>query len=247
VELSVSIAIIAFLLAAALKGQNLVVDAKLQAIISEITSSQVAVNSFYAKYGQYPGDFAASTDNHGVTIKEWGATDAYSRTIAYGDNNSKIEFKNTSGVYEGYILWQHLYLAGMAATPYAGVQTTSAAVPGTDVQISKSGGGYLFDYSNSSSAYNKSTANAYGISGQNIMLLGAPLRTTASPVQVGGILIPTQAMGIDTKMDDGLPTTGNVVAAEGVGATDATCVSGAVYKITATGRNCIMAFGLANN
>jgi len=241
VELSVSVAIIACLLAAVLKGQNLVADAKLQAIVSEITASQVAVNSFYAKYGQYPGDLAASTDNHGVAIQEWGTN------TSYGDNNSKIEFINTSAVYEGYRLWQHLYFAGMLPTPYAGTKTTTAAVLGTDVPLSKSGGGYLFDYSSSTTLYDQTTANAYGLSSQNVMVLGTPLATTASPIKVSGILTPTQAMGIDTKMDDGVPGTGSVMGEEGVGATAGTCSSSTVYNITSVGRNCIMVFSAGNN
>jgi hypothetical protein len=196
------------------------------------------VNSFYAKYVSYPGDFAVASGTTG----EWGSG------TSYGDGNGRIEFVNTAttAVYEGYRLWQHLSLAGMLSNPYVGTQTTAAAVLGTDVPQAKiGGGGYLFDFSTSTTAYNGTTAGAYGFASRNVMLLGAPLDTPTAPVQVGGVLTPDQAMGVDTKMDDGVPTTGNVLGASGVSA--GTCISGAVYSLVTTDTNCIMVFATGIN
>lgn len=234
-ELSIVIVIIALLLSAILKGQNLINDAKLQSIVSEVSNNQVAVNSFYAKYSKYPGDFNEAVSYWGATTKD-------------GDNNGHIEFKNSAGtpVYEGYRLWQHLSYAGMVSSPYLGTATTGAATLGTDVPISKSGGGYLFDYSSSSSAYDKITAGAYGMLAKNIMLLGLPLATTSSPIKANGILTPTQAMGIDTKIDDGVPTSGSVMGADGNGSTAGNCVSAAIYNIALAGKDCMMIFKVAN-
>jgi prepilin-type N-terminal cleavage/methylation domain-containing protein len=234
-ELSIVIVIIALLLSAILKGQNLINEAKLQAIISEVSNNQVAVNSFYAKYTKYPGDFNAA-------VAYWGDI------TENGDNNGRIEFKNNEGtpVYEGYRLWQHLAYAGMVGSPYLGTATTSAATMGTDVPLSKSGGGYLFDYSSSGSAYDKTTAGAYGMLARNIILLGLPLATTSSPIKANGVLTPNQAMGIDEKIDDGVPTTGSVMAADGNGSTTGNCVSATVYNISLAGKDCMMIFKVAN-
>lgn len=234
-ELSIVLVIIALLMAAILKGQNLINEAKLQSVVTEVANLQVAANSFYAKYNKHPGDFDEA-------VAYWGAT------TANGDNNGKIEFKNTAGtpVYEGYRLWQHLSYAGMVENPYLGTATTGAAALITDVPDSSSGGGYLFDHSSSATAYNGATAGAYGMLGKNIMVLGKPLATTVSPILASGILTPSQAMGLDTKMDDGVPTSGSVRGADGNGATAGNCVTSNLYKLTVTGRDCIMIFRAAN-
>lgn len=247
-ELSIVIVIIAFLISAILKGQNLVNEARVQSIVSEVANLQVAANSFYIKYRKYPGDFDEAA---GATTGNWWAVSAITKD---GDNNSKIEFKNTATtpVYEGYVAWQHLSLAGMLTSPYPGSASveptlnTGAAVPGTDVPLSKSGGGYLIDYSSSASAYDATTAGAYGILEKNIMALGVPLATSASPVKVGGIITPGQAMSLDTKMDDGAPITGSVRGADGSGATAGNCISAGVYKISLSGKDCVMIFQISN-
>ncbi len=231
VEMSIVILVISLLLAAITKGQSLIDEAKLQSIVAEVSQNKVAINSFYAKYNQYPGDYsdAAAT---------WGG--AYT---ASGDNNGQIEFKNTAGspVYEGYRAWAHLYFSGMLETPYTGTTTTGAAVPNADIPASKAGGGYLLDYSSSPTGYDHLTANAYGFSAKNVMLLGTAAATTVSPLLVNGVLTPSQAMGVDAKMDDGAPTTGNVRGADGNASTAGNCIS-TIYKVSLTGKDCIMVF-----
>lgn len=237
-ELSVVVVIIAILLAGILKGQNLINEAKLQAIVSEVSSHKVAVNSFYAKYAKYPGDF-----NEAVAY--WGAT------TANGDNNGYIEFKNTvvTPVYEGYRLWQHLSYAGMVNSPYLGTATTSIPALGTDVPLSKSGGGYLFDYSSSGTTYNGVIGGAYGMDLKNVMILGIPIATVASPVKVNGVLTATQAMSLDTKMDDGLASSGNVEGSKGVGSASPSCyyATDGRYRISLSGADCIMIFNVSNS
>ncbi len=230
VEMSLVILIISLLLAAVTKGRSLIEEAKMQAIVAEVSQNKVAINSFYAKYNKYPGDFDEA-------ITYWGAG-----TNANGDNNGHIEFINASSVYEGYRAWQHLYYAEMVNSPYAGTQTTSAAVIDTDVPKSKSGGGFLLDY------------NQYGLTNKNVMVLGTPIATTASPILASGILKPSQAMSVDVKSDDGIPTTGSVRGADGNGSVAETCVddlntassSDDIYKISASSKDCIMIFKVAD-
>jgi len=237
VEMSIVIVIIALLVSAVMKGRSLIDEAKMRAIVSEVTQHKLALNSFYAKYNQYPGDFNQAVAN-------WtNATPTQN-----GDNNGRIEFKNTAGtpVYEGYRAWEHLSYARMVNNTYLGTQTTSAAAVETDVPLSKSGGGYLLDYSSSATAYDGTTANTYGLREKNIMLLGMPVATTVSPVLASGILTPPQAMSIDTKMDDGIPTKGTMRGADGNGATAGNCITGDIYTISLEGKDCIMIFKATN-
>lgn len=229
VELSVSIVIIALLLTGVMKGTSLVAEAKLRAVISEVTQNRISISSFYNKYGKYPGDFneaaSATTGNWGATTKD-------------GDGDDRIEFVNTlaTPVYEGYVAWQHLAYAGMVNSPYPGTVTTAAAAPGGDVPASKIGGGYLLDY------------GLYGMTNKNIMLLGVPATPTGSNAGAAGVMMPTQAMGIDAKMDDGNPASGSVRGADGKGAVAGNCISAIapiIYKLTLSGKDCVMAFKAA--
>lgn len=232
-ELSVVLVIIALLLAAVLKGQTLVEEAKMQAIVSEVAKQKVAIISFYNKYDDYPGDFAEA-------VLHWGGA-----TTKDGDDDGKIEFVNTLGtpVYEGYRAWQHLAYAKMTDTPYVGTATTSAAVPATDIPASRlSNSGYFLDYSSSATNYDHATSGAYGFLNKNVMVLGIPVATSASPVLVNGILTPSQAMNIDSKMDDGVPTTGNVRGADGNASTAGDCQASNIYALTLTDKDCIMVF-----
>lgn len=225
-EFSVVIVLIGLLLAAIVQGGHLIDNARLQAVISEVSEHKLSINSFYAKYDQYPGDFDEA-------VSFWGAT------TVDGDNNGAIEFINGNSVYEGYRAWQHLAYARMINEILVGTETNEAAVVGTDVPSSKSKGGYFFDY------------NQYELDNQTILVLGKPAATSASPILASGTLTPSQAYEIDNKIDDGEPKTGFVTGADGNGATAETCVevagAGTVddfYQISASGMDCIMAFSI---
>lgn len=233
-EMSIVLVIIALILSAIMKGQSLVEEAKLQAVVAEVSQYKVAIAGFYSKYGKYPGDFNEAVIN-------WGAT-----ANADGNNNGQIEFKNSSSVYEGYRAWQQLTYAGMVTAAFSAAATTSAATIGKDIPDSKiNSAGYFLDYSSSASSYDASTGNQYGILFKNVMIFGTPDSTdatTVSPVKVKGILTPNQAFSIDTKVDDGSPTSGSVEGADGKGATTGNCVASAAYVITLSGKDCIMVF-----
>lgn len=238
VEMSVVIMIIALLTAAILKGQSLIYEAKLRAVATEVSNIQTASNSFFAKYSSYPGDLNQAT---GFFYKVTTAA------TANGDGDGQIEFVNGSTVYEGYRAWQHMTLAGMVDAKYAGTATTGAATVNTDVPGSNiANAGYFFDYSSVNTAFNGSTAGAYGFSLKNIVILGKAAATSASPLKVTSALKASDAMAVDSKMDDGVPTTGSVRGADGLGATAGDCVTSAKYKILATSFACVMIFKASN-
>jgi len=106
-ELAMSLVIVAFITAGVLQGDNLIKAAKGRAVSSEVQSHKVAVNSFYAKYTAYPGDFADAEDYWGVANTD------------DGDDDGKIEFISGS-VYEGYRAWQHLSYARMINDDFFG-------------------------------------------------------------------------------------------------------------------------------
>jgi len=114
---------------------------------------------------------------------------------------------------------------------FLGTETTGAAELDIDVPKSRSRGGYFFDY------------GVFGMSNSNIFALGSPVATSSSPILVGGILTPDEAMSIDAKTDDGIPNKGSVRGLAGDGLAATTCVTVAnLYALGQTGLNCTLGF-----
>ncbi|MCE3232173.1 MAG: prepilin-type N-terminal cleavage/methylation protein [Rickettsiaceae bacterium] len=228
VEMSVVIAVIAIIMGGVLKGTNLIESAKIRAIIAESSEYKISLNSFYAKYDQYPGDFTGA-------VAYWGSS-----LNADGDGDGKIEFVNTATtpVYEGYRAWQHMSYAKMLKSTFVGTQTTAAAVVEADVPKSRSGGGYFLEY------------GIMGITSANSLVLGMPV-ASATTIQAQGVFTPNQAEEIDAKADDGNPSTGTVRGMDGYLSSLGNCVTDPTvngisnddyYALTLNGKDCIISF-----
>jgi prepilin-type N-terminal cleavage/methylation domain-containing protein len=61
IELSIVLIIIGLLIVAITSGSSLIRNAKLRSITNEAKQYQVAVNSFYMKFDEYPGCFQDSS------------------------------------------------------------------------------------------------------------------------------------------------------------------------------------------
>lgn len=62
IELSVVIVIIGLIVAGIVGGQSLVHQSKLRAVVSNVSSLQVAYNTFYLEYNKLPGDMSNASD-----------------------------------------------------------------------------------------------------------------------------------------------------------------------------------------
>lgn len=218
-EMSVVLVLIAFIIAAVMQGRNLIEGAKVRSIVSDISKYRVSINSFYGKYNQFPGDFNEA-------VAHWGGT------TEDGNNNGKIEFLNgeSTAIYEGYRAWQHLSYAQMVDVPLSGSVSGSTAIVGTHVPEAKTGGGFLLEY------------GVFGLTNVNALILGVPAATDAAPVKVNGILTASQAMDVDSKIDDGKPSAGIVRGQDGSGAGEAgKCVTSGVYALNIEGKSCTIA------
>jgi len=220
-EMSVVLVIVGLIISGVLKGQTLIDEAKIRATIAEVSVHKVSIASFYAKYDAYPGDFSTAS--------------TYWSAVSNGDGNGAIEFYNTS-VYEGFRAWQHLMAARMTNGEYAGTATTSAPTIGTDIPPSKlNGGGFLLDNA------------VFGLTGSNVLILGKPAATAATPTVVSALLTPRQAMDIDAKMDDGAPLAGSVRGDDnGNTGSGSGCYTGSVYDIATTTIACVLGVKLSD-
>lgn len=237
VELSIVLVILGLLTGGILTGQSLIKAAELRAVSTEYNNYQTAVNAFRQKYFALPGDMANAA--------------SFWTTSANGNANDQI-----AGA-ERYRFWQHLSLAGLAEGNYTGAQGAGGAehhiiTVGTtqNTPSSKfSSAGWNVHYAMASTDFGNAAPNPAAdyytvVYGGNVFEFGTP---STNNRMTGAALIPEDAWNIDTKIDDGRPGLGNVLARRAVGAN--ACGSGAVgdsatatYQLTDTVERCALIF-----
>ena len=182
VELAIVLVIIGLVLAAVLKGQELIVSARLKSTISAADEVRSATQTFRDKYGALPGDYAQAQtrigDPAGVT---WATV---------GDGDGVIDGDGVGGAVgdETLLFWNQLAAANMIS----GVSPLGLAVIGDGIPSAPIGGGWTI---RNELIVGKTT---------HWLSLGS-----AAPVPTG-VLDTEQAMLIDEKADDGRPGTGSI-------------------------------------
>lgn len=111
-ELSIVLVIIALIVAAVSSGASLVAHAKLRSVINQFGKYEVAVNSFYDQYRQFPGDMVNATSY-------WP-----SGSTADGNGNGKVEWTNNEDDH----FWQQMSLSGFVAASYGDATVYGASV-----------------------------------------------------------------------------------------------------------------------
>lgn len=210
VELSIVIVIIGLIIAGITAGRSLVKSAQLNSIITDINKYNVAINSFYLQYNALPGDLRNASSY-------WGGS------ALNGDGNNQID--NSPGLDEDLKVWQHLALAGLIPGTYSGTTTGAGRVPGTNCPASSyRGAGFGFDWY-SPTYGKKGNAMAFAAGGSYIF---AP------------IIPASEALAVDTKMDDGVANKGRLITHRGAGVGASLCVDQAITVPATTAVNYIL-------
>ena len=203
--------IIAVIVTVVISGKSMMQQAKLRAIITEVSSIKAALVTFRQKYTQLPGDFTGAEGLWGT----WGWDEGPG--TANGDGDGRIA---TSG-FEGATAWQHLSLAGMIPGGYvlsaAIIWGTHIAVPGVygayPTAFSPNGGyGFLGPADDPAWSH-------YQVYRSPAIMLGAAKSSTdgtGNDTQEYGLLTPSDARYIDQKMDDGDAGMGGVIGLTGL-------------------------------
>lgn len=251
-ELSVVLAIIALLLGALFGGQQLLKQSELQTITSDYSKYTTAVSQFRQQYGGLPGDILDATnfwgDDNGACAD--GNIDNGSPGTCNGNNDSAIstiagtgcifsDSTTTAACAEPYRAWQQLMLAKLIEGNFSGTGATAA--PGTNVPKGKLlNTGWTFGYKAATSG----DADWYDQDLSNFLAFGT-VPNPATVLTQGAALTAEEAMQIDKKMDDSMPSTGRVIAMKP--AFSANCVNGSVeYNRTAKGPNCNLNMSLTS-
>ena len=216
VELAIVLVIIGLIIAAVLKGQELIKSSRLKATVGDVEEFRSSVTTFLDKYSALPGDFldaqAVIGDPQGIT---WVTCDG----VVGCNGNSIVD--GTGLDAETLLFWQHLSAAGLVK----GVDPAGAAVIGDSLPSSPVGGGLT--------VRNETVVNRAG----HWFTLGT---AAATPV---GVIDSSQAEQLDTKADDGRPGTGDVRTVTAACTNLATIDATAEWNTTLT-PGCVLKFGI---
>jgi prepilin-type N-terminal cleavage/methylation domain-containing protein len=210
VELSIVLVILGLLTGGILTGQNLIRAAELRAVTTEAQTYLTSIRTFQGKYFAMPGDITNATAFWGApggNIANCPATAGTGTETCNGDGNGEITASGSNRYAEPFTAWQHLANAGLIEGTYTGrvaapstsyiaggnapASRISSGVWGLETMHDNNGNGYRFNMD-------------YGT-----MLMFGVVNGTTRPY--GDVLTPTEAWGIDKKMDDGLPAQGRVI------------------------------------
>lgn len=252
VELSIVLVILGLLTGGILAGQSLIRAAELRAVSTEHGRFVTAAQTFRDKYFAIPGDFRDAT-------RFWGwqsnsITDCITRSSATvntatgvcdgdGDGSVRMNIGASPGIFsETFQFWRHLAMAGLVEGTYSGVSGANSAIHAVAANspASRTGGYWLTGLRTNSSA--DEIAIFFGVTHGNMAQLGG--LGIASPT--AALFSPEEVWNIDTKMDDGRPGRGKVLALRY--ATCTTAAAGAntdfdaTYLLTERGKTCAMEF-----
>ena len=220
VELAIVLVIIGLVIGGVFVGQDLIYSAQLRATMQDIEKFKTAVNTFKTKYNCIPGDCPNAYDYFGSACGPNGVNGVNSPVVSWaqtgnsinacngnGDGNVDIYSVSSAPTQENLLFWQELALASLISGKYSGVPiNTNWIVPNTVVPAGRiSNTVYGVNYFSGAALYGK-TGNFFQLS------LYDP---TAWAIVGNGFMTAQQAFAMDTKFDDGVPSSGNILVSPG--------------------------------
>lgn len=215
VELSIVLVIIGLLTGGILAGQSLIRAAEIRAVIAEYQRYSTAVQTFRDKYQATPGDMVNATLFWGKDNASCSSATGTAATPGTCNGNGDGVLQQataTNATGEIFQVWKQLALAGLVEGNYTGLAGPITPVTGYDAVIGVNGprsrlanAGWSI---NNRANYAGDTA-AYAFDYGNEFIFGA---TSAGQATYQPVFKPEEAWNIDTKLDDGMPGTGRVIA-----------------------------------
>lgn len=182
VEIAIVLVIIGLLLGGILKGQEMIVQAKIKNAIADFSGISAAYHGYVDRYKKLPGDDPCA--GGAVTVGNCGTTTGRWTGAAAGNGNGLIAGKYNSGTAadESRLWWDHLRRAGF--------------VSGVGDQ----------------QPFNALTGMIGVQSGDAQAAIGPALGGFTGLIMCSANLPDKIAIAIDTQMDDGVPNNGTVRA-----------------------------------
>lgn len=262
IELSIVLVIIGLIVGGVLVGRDLISSSAIKAQVSQLQQYDAAVNTFRDKFGGIPGDLSAQlAAQFGFVTRAGSAGRGDGDGLIAGLNYLGSTVYNWTQNAEAMFFWEDLSTAKLIKGAFStatdadvGTVTSNFGLYYPEAKIGN--GNYVYVYSGVPgcvACWQNPSTNYYGIS-------------IPASISVGGNLVSNlgmtvaQSHHIDTKMDDGLPVNGRIIAQYSAGggqaiknATNAgsdtatTCYNTGSneYSITTnngTGVNCALSF-----
>jgi prepilin-type N-terminal cleavage/methylation domain-containing protein len=227
-EMALVLVIIGLIVGGVLVGKDLIHMATIRAQISQIDRFNTAANTFKEKYNCLPGDCANATAFFGVDTVDTcppGAGNPFASIpringTCNGDGDGTIAGAacaagSAVACQEMWRFWQMLYVAGLISEgPFAPTSWVYANVPGVSIPQGKlraEVGVGAVTYSPGGAGLNccGTYVNYPDFNNRPTWTIGGQWPTG---MLFRGSVTPMEASAIDTKLDDGKPTTGTVRA-----------------------------------
>lgn len=229
VELAVVMIIIGLLIGGVLKGQELVKNAQITSTVAQVKGIDAATSTFRDMYAGVPGDLLnAGTRLAGCTAGGSAICDA-----AAGNGNGVLSTApNVAPGTEAQAYFVQLALADLltgidtavaACGAWGGCFPEAKAGSGAGLQVGFYGGG---------AAIGSVAAAPFPPRGHYLTIQTGPNAAMTGAVGAEA-LTANQAARIDTKIDDGRPTSGSVVSGG-----NAACLNGTAYNEGAASADC---------
>lgn len=201
VELAIVLVIIGLIVSGVLVGQDLIKAAELRATTRQLTDFQVGVNTFIGKYGSIPGDIQG--DKYGLD----GLAASIDGTTGDGDGNGIITETNATTVLtmtgEMSTFWSNLTTDGK--------ELIKGAYNGDNCTTSESDASCYVGQDMPKLPFGGTGWAVFGESGTNYFVSGI-VSGDSTVTNTTVDFIPIDLFNIDNKIDDGVPTTGDVQA-----------------------------------
>jgi prepilin-type N-terminal cleavage/methylation domain-containing protein len=216
-EMSIVFVIIGLMIGGIVVGRDMIKAAEIRKEVSNLTSYQVAVQTFELKYNAVPGDFNQTGVIPGLADDHLGDGDGM---LTVGD------------LAIGSNAWEHLSKAGLIQGDYDNAPNFLGGAADAECPA---------NISCPPTPFNATSAHLmwgfYDISGSNTNAYGSPLAATNANIAIaifngtgfanwtGGGLTVDQAYALDVKLDDGVANAGRVMAIDANGGSSG-CVDG---------------------
>ncbi len=204
IELSIVLVIIGLIVGGVLVGQDLIKAAELRATITQIERYNTSVNTFRNKYNGFPGDLSTAATFFNFTDVANGNGDGLITDSATVSATASQNFDSTpaAAAADNEIMqfFPMLSAAGLIDGSYVVAGQANAIAAGANFPAMKSGRAGIMPIM---------------VAGQNFYHLGISATAANAPVFSNAAFTPSEALQIDTKLDDAAPDTGIVTGRYG--------------------------------
>jgi prepilin-type N-terminal cleavage/methylation domain-containing protein len=229
VELAIVLVIIGLIIGGVLVGQDLIKAATIRATVTDLEKFNAAATTFRGKYSGLPGDLAARK-SYEFNFSTSGDANA-AGTRGNRDGNGILESDGTELVFiggENALFWKDLGVAALIGGQYTAI---GAAALATTPAITSAN---VSEFLPKARLRDSANFHVYSDVGRNYFYIGTLSQTlNGAALTVSDGVTPLEALGIDEKLDDGVPDSGVVIGITGAPSASAEAAAAAGVTVCA--------------